>query len=447
MPHTLSAFDAAAKIREGRLSSVDLVKACLARIDATDGQIRAWTFVDREGALKRAGEMDALRKAGRAIGLLHGIPVGLKDIIDTKDMKTECGSPIFAGRQPKSDAAVGERLLEAGAVILGKTATTEVAFMHPCETRNPNNYEYSPGGSSSGSAAAVAAFHVPLAIGTQTNGSVIRPASFCGTYGFKPSRGMVSRRGMLQTSASLDQPGIFARTLKDVALFGDALQSYDPLDPLSPARPRPKLFEGAMQDIPVEPDIVWFDLPFADRLSPDAREAMEEVLIALKEAGVRIERMESPPAFAGVVKAHQTIHEYEINQHLGSVFTDNWDKVSDTLKPIIERARKVSKTQYEDALAMLGQASEFFDVFFNDYDVILAPAAPGEAPKFGNGTGDPIFSTIWTFSGLPCVTLPLLVGSNGMPMGVQLIGSSERDDRLMRLASWALKKLSPDAKL
>ena len=191
--HALSAVEAARRIDEGRLSSLDLVKSCLARIEETDGQLKAWVHLDPERALKQAEEMDLIRQTGRPTGALHGVPVGLKDIVDTVDYPTERGTPVFAGRQPSQDAALVDRLREAGAVILGKTATTEFAFVHPAETRNPHNVNHSPGGSSSGSAAAVAAFHVPLAVGTQTNGSVIRPASYCGIYGFKPTRGVISR--------------------------------------------------------------------------------------------------------------------------------------------------------------------------------------------------------------------------------------------------------------
>ena len=199
MPNAVSACDAARKIKDGSLSSVNLVGACLARIKATDDQLKAWVHLDPDHALDQAAEMDRIRRSGRPVGPLHGVPVGLKDIVDTRDFPTERGTVIYAGRKPKADAALVERLREAGAVILGKTATTEFAFMHPVETRNPHNPDHSPGGSSSGSAAAVAAFQVQLTVGTQTNGSVIRPASFCGTYGFKPTRGVISRRGVLRT--------------------------------------------------------------------------------------------------------------------------------------------------------------------------------------------------------------------------------------------------------
>ncbi|PCJ72945.1 MAG: glutamyl-tRNA amidotransferase [Rhodobacteraceae bacterium] len=440
-PNALSAVEAADKIRKGTLSSVDLVKACLARIDETEGQLKAWAHLDAAHALAQAEEMDAIRRAGRPIGPLHGIPVGLKDIIDTVDFPTERGTSIFSGRQPDRDAALVERLREAGAVILGKTVTTEFAFMHPAETRNPHNPDYSPGGSSSGSAAAVAAYNVPLAIGTQTNGSVIRPASFCGTYGFKPTRGVISRRGVLQTSKSLDQVGVFGRTLEDVALLTDVIGGYDPSDPLSYGRPRPQMQAGSVANIGVEPDLVWFDAPYNDRLTEDARSGLNEVIDAL---GARVERVTISENMYNLVDVQRIIHEYEICKHLEKEFTEHWDQLSPSIQPIIERGRKISTAQYDDAVGVMASGRTYFDEFFHDYDAIIAPSAAGEAPKFGNGTGDPVFCTIWTLCGLPTVNLPLLVGENGLPVGVQLIGSIEEDDRLLRTANWMLNTLQSD---
>lgn len=440
-PNALSAVEAADKIRKGSLSSVDLVKACLARIDETEGQLHAWAHIGADHALAQAEEMDAIRRAGRPLGPLHGIPVGLKDIIDTNDFPTERGTPIFAGRKPDNDAAIVERLREAGAVILGKTATTEFAFMHPAKTRNPHNTEHTPGGSSSGSAAAVAAFNVPLAIGTQTNGSVIRPASFCGTYGFKPTRGVISRRGILQTSKSLDQVGVFGRSLEDVALLTDVIGGYDPSDALSYARPRPQMQAGSTAEVGVEPDLVWFEAPYNDRLSEDARAGLDEVVDAL---GARVERVTISENMFNLVDVQRIIHEYEICHHLDKEFTDNWDQLSTSLQPIVERGRQISDAQYEDALEVMASGKTYFDEFFHDYDAIIAPSAAGEAPKFGNGTGDPVFCTIWTLCGLPTVNLPLLVGENGLPVGVQLIGSIEEDDRLLRTANWMLNTLQSD---
>lgn len=440
--YTLTAAEAERAFAAGRLTSVQLVQSCLNRISETDGAIKAWAFLDPDAALAQAAECDRIRKAGMAVGPLHGIPVGLKDIIDTAKMPTERGTPIFKGRQTDTVARLVEHLREAGAVIMGKTVTTELAFMHPADTRNPHNPDHTPGGSSSGSAAAVAACHVPLAIGTQTNGSVIRPASFCGTFGFKPTRGVISRDGLLQTSVSLDQVGCFGRTLGDVALLTDVIGSYDQRDPACFARPRPAMASGAAADAPVPPNFAWFDLPFNDRLSDDAREGLDAVLDIL---GDQVDRMEPADTLSNLVAVQARIHEYEIVQHQADVFDRHWDQISDTLKPILTRARKITKAEYEDAMAVKKSAETFFADFFVEYDAIIAPSAAGEAPKFGNGTGDPIFCTLWTLAGLPCITLPLLVGNNDLPIGVQLIGPAEKDDRLLRTAHWLQKHLAETA--
>ena len=431
--YTLTASEALAAIASGRLSSVELVKSCLARIAETDGAIKAWAFLDEGAALAQAAECDRIRIAGLATGSLHGIPVALKDIIDTAKMPTQRGSVIFEGRQTDHVARLVELLREAGAVVIGKTVTTEFAFVRANETRNPHNPDHTPGGSSSGSAAAVAAMHVPLAIGTQTNGSVIRPASFCGVFGFKPTRGVISRDGILQTSVSLDQVGCFGRSLADVALLTDAIGGYDQRDAVSFARPRPNMSAGAAADAPVTPALAWFDLPFNDRLSDDALDGIDAVIEIL---GPSVERMAGADTLSDLVAVQATIHEYEIAQHQAEVFETHWNQISDTLRPVITRARTITKTQYDDALAVKTSAEGFFKAFFMDYDAIIAPSAAGEAPKFGNGTGDPIFCTLWTLAGLPCISLPMLVGETGLPIGVQLIGPAEKDDRLLRTARW-----------
>ena len=441
-PYSLTATEAARLVRSGELSSLELVKSCLARIAETDRAIGAWAWLDPESALAQAAECDRLRKAGMATGPLHGVPVGLKDIIDTRDMPTELGTPVHAGRRTDTDARLVEHLREAGAVIMGKTVTTELAFVHAGQTRNPHNQAHSPGGSSSGSAAAVAAQQVPLAVGTQTNGSVIRPASFCGTFGFKPTRGMISRDGILQTSVSLDQVGCFGRTLADVALLADVIASYDQRDRESFARPRPAMQQGAGEAPPVTPDLVWLDLPFYGRLAGDARDGLEQVMDIL---GSQVTRMTAADTLSNLVAVQARIHEYEICQHQKAIFEDNWDQISETLKPVSIRGRQISEAEYEDALAVKISAQEFFAHFFTEFDAIIAPAATGEAPLFGNGTGDPIFCTLWTLAGLPCVTLPLLVGQTGLPIGVQLIGPAEKDDRLLRTANWVQNQVAAAA--
>lgn len=441
-PHTLSATEAAAFVASGQLKSVQLVQSCLDRIAETNGEIEAWAHLDAEHALEQAAALDRRRQAGLATGPLHGLPVGLKDIIDTRDMPTERGTPIFKDRQTEDDARLVEMLREAGAVIMGKTVTTELAFVHANETRNPHNPERSPGGSSSGSAAAVAARHVPLAIGTQTNGSVIRPASFCGVFGFKPTRGTIPRTGVLQTSVSLDQVGTFARTLEDAALLADAISGYDQRDPASDPNARPSALQGAREEAPVEPELAWFNLPFNDRLSDAAAEGLDGVMEVL---GERVKRMDSANQLGELVAVQARIHEYEIARHLAEIFDEHWELISDTLKPVIERARKISAAEYEDALAVKASAESFFADFFQEFDAILAPSAAGEAVPFGTSTGDPIFCTLWTLAGLPCVTLPLLVGETGLPIGVQLIGPAHKDDRLLRTARWCQKYIAAEA--
>jgi Asp-tRNA(Asn)/Glu-tRNA(Gln) amidotransferase A subunit family amidase len=434
----LGVVDAVHGIRTGDLTSVELVTACIEKIQATDDRIGAWVHLEPERALGQARAMDSLRQRGLPLGALHGVPVGVKDIFDTSDMPTAYGSRIHEGRRPAADSAVVEKLREAGAVVLGKTVSTEFAFMHPAATANLHDRRRTPGGSSSGSAAAVAARHVPMAIGSQTNGSTIRPASYCGIYGFKPSRGIISRRGALQTSKTLDQVGVFARTLQDVALLGDVLGGYDAGDEASYLRPRPGMLEGYGAEPPVEPCFAWFELPFNDRLSPAAREGFEELLEAL---GDRVERIPTPASVAGLVEHQKVIHEYELCQHLREEIEHHWDDLSEALRTVVERARGYTPAQYQESLAMVSAAEAYFAGFFCDYDAIVAPAAAGEAPELPAGTGDPVFCTIWTFCGLPCLCVPLLEGESGLPVGAQLIGSADGDDRLLRSTRWLVEHL------
>jgi len=427
-----TARDLVRLIKDGALSSVDLTKLCFEIIDSNDSNIGAWEYLDREQVLAQAENMDGIRKRGEPTGKLHGIPIGIKDIFDTTDQPTQLGSSIFADRQPELDCAVVERLKEAGAVIMGKTTTTEFAFMHPSTTKHPANPLHTPGGSSSGSAAAVAAGHVPLAVGSQTNGSVIRPASFCGVYGYKPSRGIISRRGALQTSETLDHVGVFGRDVADIALMGDALGAYDHLDTASYLHPRPALLAGYESEVPAEPALVWIDMPYAGKYSEDAAAGFEELLEVL---GNKVERVPAPQSFAALIPCHNLIHEYEITRQLNDVFDNHWDAISDTIKPVIERGRKHSDESYQEALEIRTASKLWFKEFFNDYDAILTPSALGEAPLIDSGgTGDPVCCTIWTLCGLPCLNLPLLTGNNGLPIGVQLVGSLNEDDRLFRTA-------------
>ena len=261
----LSGLEAQRLLSEGKITALELTEACLDRIAAEEPRVHAWAYLDPELTRAQARRCDEARQLGRPQGPLHGVPVGIKDIIDTRDMPTENGTPLHAGRRPTRDAAVVERLRAAGAVILGKTVTTELAVYHPGKTRNPHDPERTPGGSSSGSAAAVAAGMVPLAVGSQTNGSVIRPASYCGVFAFKPSHGLISRFGVLAQSRPLDHIGVFARTLEDLALIADALIGFDARDRDTRLEAAPRLLEAVRQDWPLTPDLALVKSPVWDQ--------------------------------------------------------------------------------------------------------------------------------------------------------------------------------------
>ncbi len=425
-------------IRNGSVTSEQLVSSCLERIDSTDAEIAAWQSIDRDAVLDSARALDEQRRGGKPLGRLHGIPVGIKDIFDTEDLPTERGSPIYEGRQPTENAALIEKLYEAGAVVLGKTVTTELAWMHPAATRNPYDMTRTPGGSSSGSAAAVAAGQVPLTIGSQTGGSTIRPASFCGIVGVKPSRGIISRRGGYQTSQTLDQVGVFAADLGDAALLIDVLGGFDRTDSMSYLAPRPGCLEGFQSEVPVEPNFAWIDMPYSDLYSDAVRGGSEELLEAL---GGQVERIPAPQSFAVLIETHRIIYDYEIYRNLEFERSQK-DSISETFRKNMERAAKVTEAEYKEAQEIHQSAQEWFQSFFLDYDAILTPSAVSEAPPLEEGTGNGVCCVIWTLCGLPCISLPLLVGENELPVGVQLVGAYNEDDRLVRTAHWLQNFLS-----
>lgn len=424
-------------IATGVLSCEELVQHSFDLIEKTEPEIGAWANLNKQKVLAHANMLDEVRRQGQPLGALHGIPVGLKDIYDTTDFPTSYGSDIYKDRQPSTDCRVVEKLKEAGALIMGKTVTTEFAFMHPSNTCNPRNTSYSPGGSSSGSAASVAAGHVPLSLGSQTNGSVIRPASFCGVYGFKPSAGIVSRHGVLETSATLDQVGVFGRNVADIALLVDTLAGYDREDGASYLAPKPAILKGYLSDVPVPPTIAWIDMPYADRYSADAAEGFDELI---DELDGTVERLSAPQSFAALIPCHKIIHEYELVRALEEPITNHWNSISDTIKPTLLAAKSHTDEQYREALEIRLAAIEWFKEFFNDYDAVLTPSALSEAPLMGS-TGDPVCCTVWTLCGLPCISMPLLEGVNGLPIGVQLVGALRQDDRLFRTTRYVLDEL------
>jgi Asp-tRNA(Asn)/Glu-tRNA(Gln) amidotransferase A subunit family amidase len=441
-PHTLSLAQAALEIAEGRLSSAELVKDCLARIEAVDGKIGAWAFLDPEHALAQARALDERRQHGRPTGRLHGVPVAIKDIFDTGDMPTEFGSPIFAGRTPRRDAAGVARLRAAGAVVLGKTVTTEFAYFHPGKTANPHDPGRTPGGSSSGSAAAVAAMMVPGAIGSQTNGSIIRPASFCGTVGFKPSHGLIPRTGALLLSRALDHVGVFARTIEDAALLAEAMAGHDRDDPDTRPIATPPFVRVASEAPPLPPRFAFVKTPMWDQAEPATQEGFGELVEAL---GDRAGEVELPSSATRVIEAHRIVMDVEMAHNLHREYQDARDQLSGELRLLIDRGRSEKAIDYAHALAGIETINAAVDTIFDEYDAILTPAAPGEAPKGLDATGNPVFCTIWTYLGLPAIVLPLLRGPAGLPVGVQLVGRRGNDARLLRTARWLVDTISRPA--
>jgi Asp-tRNA(Asn)/Glu-tRNA(Gln) amidotransferase A subunit family amidase len=436
--HLLSASEAARWIREGRIGSVDLVKACLEQVEQAEGVLQAFTFLDPEHVLAQAFAADDARAAGQPLGALHGVPVAIKDIFDTADMPTENGTVLHRGRTPSYNATVVTRLKAAGAIVFGKTVTTEFAVLHPGKTTNPLAAERTPGGSSSGSAAAVAASLVPLALGSQTNGSTIRPAAFCGVLGFKPTHGLVSRGGMLRLSRSLDHVGLFARSIDDLALLLAELAGHDPLDPDTQPLARQPFVELAAATPPLEPLFALIKTPHWQRADGTVHAVFADLVA---ELGAQVEEVELLPSAQAAWQHHQTIMEAEMAHNLAREWERGHEQLSATLRAQLERGRSISAFDYQRALAAVRPMVESFDELFEQrYDAFITPAALGAAPHGLASTGDPVFCTPWTLCGMPALNLPLFEDDDGMPIGVQLVGARHADARLLRTARWLAER-------
>jgi Asp-tRNA(Asn)/Glu-tRNA(Gln) amidotransferase A subunit family amidase len=439
-PASLTAAAAAKLVAQGLLTAEELVRGCLERIRQTEPLVQAWTFLDEEHALAQARSRDELKRSGQPIGPLHGIPVGIKDIIDTADMPTQNGTVLDEGRMAARDAAVVAKLRAAGAVILGKTVTTECAYFCPGKTRNPHNPDHTPGGSSSGSAAAVGASMVPLALGSQTAGSTIRPASFCGIYGFKPSHGLIPRTGILQLSRTLDHVGLFSRSLEDLALLAETLAGYEEGDPDTRPRAHVPFRALAAEAPPLEPMFAFIKTPHWPRADADAKEAFGELVEAL---GDRVEEVELVPSAEEAWDAQRLIMEAEMAANLERLWNAGRERLSPQLRALMERGRELKAVDYQRTLRRIRTMVEGFDeLFMERYDAILTLPALGTAPKGLGATGDPAFCVPWTLLGMPAVTLPLMRGENGLPLGVQLVGRRDFDARLLRTARWLEEKVS-----
>ena len=437
----LGLSEAAAEIREGRVTSTELVTACLDRVAEVEPDVQAFAFLDRDHALNQAKALDEHRAHGRPTGPLHGVPVAIKDVFDTNDYPTEFGSPIWAGRTPREDAVAVAMLRAAGAVILGKTVTAEYAYFHPGKTRNPHDKARTPGGSSMGSAAAVAAFMVPGAIGTQTNGSTIRPAAFCGVVGFKPTHGLIPRTGALLLSRALDHVGVFARSVEDVGLLAELMAGFDGEDPDTRPMARPPLATTAVAEPPLPPRFAFVKSTFWDQAEPVTRDAFAELVEALDQA---VSEVDLGTSFGRALDFHKTVMEVDMAHNLHRDYETGREQFSSQLRQLVERGRQIPAIQYTAALAGAAPLNATLDEVFNEYDAILTPAAPGEAPV-GEATGSPVFCTTWTYLGTPAVTLPLLRSEAGLPLGVQLVGKRGNDARLLRTANWLVKTLGQGA--
>ncbi|HET9903698.1 MAG TPA: amidase [Xanthobacteraceae bacterium] len=432
----LSAAAAAEELRRGAFSAETYARAWLAAAEAREKDVRAFIHFDPAHVLAQARALDERREAGAPLGALHGLPVGVKDIIDTADYPTENGAALYAGRRPTRDATAVARLRAAGAVVFAKTVTTEVAFRHPGATRNPHDLTRTPGGSSSGSAAAVAAGMLPLAIGSQTAGSVIRPAAFCGVIGVKPTHGLISRAGVMLLSRKLDHLGVFARTVPDAALLIDALAGYDPEDVDTRPFAAPNLAAAAV--MPSAPSrLAFVRTPMWEKADAEARAALETFVAAL---GPRAQPLDLPDWFGAGWEAHRAVMAADMAHRHGPLVDRMPEKASAPLRAMVEEGRAVSAVRYLDALALAERMTRSLKEILASFDAIVTPAAPGVAPKGLGFTGDPVFNALWTFTGLPAVTLPLLKGEAGLPLGVQLVGAPGEDARVLSIAQWFMMR-------
>jgi Asp-tRNA(Asn)/Glu-tRNA(Gln) amidotransferase A subunit family amidase len=406
-------------------------------VDAADAQIQAFAHRDDRVVALQADNLQRDRSSGQLPGPLYGVPVAIKDIIDTVDFPTEYGSPIHQGRYSVSDATVVSRLRSAGAIIFGKTVSTEFATTEPGPTGNPHNLAHTPGGSSSGSAAAVAAGMVPVALGTQTNGSVIRPASFCGVYAYKPSRGMVPRTGVLDQSPSLDEVGVFARNLLDIAQVAEVMVGDDGHDAAT-ARQSPRRFvDVAASEPPLPPKFCFIKTPWWDQVEPEAREAYEAFVDHLGDCVVHLDL---PDIVRNVAPWLATVNDAELAFCLQKEWNHSRARLSEALQARIEKSMQIPVADYLAAKDRMFHVMSAFDEYFASYDAILCPAALGTAPLGLHHIGNPIMQTTWSFAGLPCLNLPLLTLSNGLPLGIQAVGAFQNDARLIRSSQWLVSE-------
>jgi len=439
-PYSLSLAEMIARIRQKKLSPLTLMESVLKRIDSVDPLIQAWVTVDRKGILKEARIRRDEISRGQTRGLLHGIPIGVKDIFYTAGMKTTAGSKVMEDFVPSYDSAAVQRLKKAGAIVLGKTATTEFAHADPAPTRNPWNQEHTPGGSSSGSAAAVATCMCPAALGSQTGGSVLRPAAYCGVVGLKPTYGRVSRYGVFPFSWTLDHVGFFTRSVADAAILLGVLAGYDPQDPSSSKEPVPNYIQlgrpGRKRLC-----IGLVRAFYGEKSERQVWSHTEKIMAKLEKAGARIAEVEMPPSFAAAQDAHRTIMRVEGAAFHEKLFEQHQEKYRPKLRELVQIGMLIPGVDYLRAQTIKRLFRREMEPVMQKYDCLLTPSTSSPAPGGLASTGNPWFQVPWSLSGLPTIHLPSGLSEEGLPLGIQLIGGTFEEGKLLAIARWCEKVL------
>ena len=434
---SLSLEELAKKIKDAQLTSVEVCEKYIERIDKFEKDVKAWAHFDKKVLLEKATEADDHRRSGKPVGPLHGVPIAVKDIIGTVDMPTECGTVIRKGKSYSQNAEIIDLLHASGAIVMGKTATSELAYLGPPATTNPHDKDRTPGGSSSGSAASVASFMAPASIGSQTGGSVIRPASYCGVVGYKPSYGLISRNGVLRTSYSLDQIGMFGRKVEDVAMLAKVLIKKDKYDSATIHYSTENILTETKKGPIFEPKFIFYKTDHWKIIDKKSRESFEYFIKSFKK---NIEIFDTPSYFKDIHKYHQIIHETDLANNFSIYYQKFKKKLSKYMQDAISNGNKYTAKEYAEAIDFMKRSYESYEEVFEDYHGVLSPSSPGVAPKGLKSTGTAEFNKVWSYLGTPCISLPLLEGENNLPLGVQLIGNKYDDHRFLGVANWLEKE-------
>ncbi len=434
---SLKVEELVSKIKDSQLTSVEICKRYIERVNEFEKDVKAWAHLNKKLLLEKAAEADEYRRSGKPTGPLHGIPVAVKDIIGTLDMPTECGTVIRKGKSYSQNAEIIDLLLSAGAIVMGKTATSELAYLGPSKTTNPHDHARTPGGSSSGSAASVASFMAPLSIGSQTGGSVIRPASYCGVVGYKPTYGLISRNGVLKTSEKLDHIGVFGRSVEDVALLAKVLIKKDNYDNATVHYSTENMLDEVKKGPLFEPKFIFYKTEHWKIIEKRSREAFEYFIKSFKN---NIEVFDTPSYFKDIHKYHQIIHETDLANNFALYYQKYKKKLSKYMQDAITKGNKHSAKEYAEAIDFMKRSYESYQEVFEDYHGVLSPSSPGVAPKGLKSTGTAEFNKVWSYLGTPCISLPVLQGEGNLPLGVQLIGARFDDHRFLGIANWLEKE-------